>query len=98
MQGYTVSSRYDSDDYDDLLALSCDACSEQVRQAFPFFLQVMIDMEASSMHPPLRVTHGNCYSQATCTYAKKLFNELDWRGNGEIQDKESPLLRHCCPL
>ena len=32
MQGYTVSSRYDSDDYDDLLALSCDACSEQVRQ------------------------------------------------------------------
>jgi len=53
VQGYTVSSRYDSDDYDDLLALSCDACSEQ----------------------------------ATCTYAKKLFNELDWRGNGEIQDK-----------
>ena len=32
MQGYTVSSRYDSDDYDELLALSCDACSEQVRQ------------------------------------------------------------------
>jgi len=53
VQGYTVSSRYDSDDYDDLLALSCDACSEQ----------------------------------ATCTYAKKLFNELDWRGDGEIQDK-----------
>jgi len=53
VQGYTVSSRYDSDDYEDLLALSCDACSEQ----------------------------------ATCTYAKKLFNELDWRGDGEIQDK-----------
>ena len=32
MQGYTVSSRYGSDDYDELLALSCDACSEQVRQ------------------------------------------------------------------
>merc|ERR1719458_1124323 len=52
-QGYTVSSRYDSDDYDELLALSCDACSEQ----------------------------------ATCTYAKKLFNELDWRGDGEIREK-----------
>jgi len=53
VQGYTVSSRYDSDDYDDLLALSCDACSEQ----------------------------------ATCTFAKKLFNELDWRGDGEIREK-----------
>merc|ERR1719264_239949 len=48
-----VSSRYDSDDYDELLALSCDACSEQ----------------------------------ATCSYAKKLFNEVDWRGDGEIQEK-----------
>jgi hypothetical protein len=44
-------------DYDELLALSCDACSEQ----------------------------------ATCSYAKKLFNEVDWRGHGEIQEKESPL-------
>merc|ERR1712037_46026 len=40
-------------DYDELLALSCDACSEQ----------------------------------ATCSYAKKLFNEVDWRGHGEIQEK-----------
>merc|ERR1711934_1066669 len=55
IQGYTVSSRYDSNDYDDLLALSCDACSEQ----------------------------------ATCSYAKKLFNEVDWRGDGEIQEKGS---------
>merc|ERR1711934_958959 len=55
VQGYTVSSRYDSDDYDELLALSCDACSEQ----------------------------------ATCSYAKKLFNEVDWRGEGEIQEKGS---------
>ena len=60
MQGYSVSSSisYDSDDYDDLLALSCDACSEQVRHSFPFFSQVMIDVEASSMHPSLRVTDG----------------------------------------
>jgi len=60
VQGYTVSSGYDSDDYDDLLALSCDACSEQ----------------------------------ATCTYAKKLFSELDWRGDGEIREKESPTVYH----
>jgi len=53
VQGYTVSSRFDSNDYDELLALSCDACSEQ----------------------------------ATCSYAKKLFNEVDWRGDGEIQEK-----------
>merc|ERR1712051_833818 len=55
VQGYTVSSRYDSDDYDELRALSCDACSEQ----------------------------------ATCSYAKKLFNEVDWRGDGEIQERGS---------
>merc|ERR1711934_437125 len=53
VQGYTVSSRYGSDDYDELLALSSDACSEQ----------------------------------ATCSYAKKLFNEVDWRGDGEIKEK-----------
>merc|ERR1719151_406050 len=53
VQGYTVSSRYGSDDYDELLILSCDACSEQ----------------------------------ATCSYAKKLFNEVDWRGDGEIKEK-----------
>merc|ERR1711971_482803 len=53
VQGYTVSSRFDSNDYDELLALSCDACSEQ----------------------------------ATCSYAKKLFSEVDWREDGEIQEK-----------
>ena len=32
LQGYKVSSQWDSDEFDDLLALSCNACAEQVRK------------------------------------------------------------------
>ena len=63
MQGYTVASRYDSDDYDDLLALSCDACSEQVRHFLCF--SILFTMSGNSngayltqarLYLPLRVT------------------------------------------
>ena len=88
MQG---SSGYD---YDELLALSCDACSEQVRQnklstsGISYGAYVVSSLSYVVSKEPYEEF---CYSQATCSYAKKLFNEVDWRGDGEIQEKESPL-------
>ena len=64
MQGYTISSRYDSEDYDDLLALSCDACSEEVRQNLLLdFLRVVIHMEPTQPVVSTTLSHiRNCYS------------------------------------
>ena len=44
----------------------------------------------------LNVLHQAKVNEACAKFEeeKKLFNELDWRGDGEIREKESPTVHH----
>ena len=86
LQGHTVSSRLDSDDYDDLVALSCDICAEQVGTFSIKFMQSRVFKKAFRFQiQPKQIISF----QATCTYAKELFDYLDVGRDGVFRPEES---------